>query len=64
MLVLWVPALLLYLRGRGVVLAAGAGAAALVLCLLAIGYPLQRHYLEDRFANAGPESDRRSPAWT
>jgi hypothetical protein len=51
-LVVLVPALLLHLRGRG----AGApllagGAAALLLALVAVGYPLQRHYLEQRFAN-------------
>jgi hypothetical protein len=53
-LVALVPALLLYLRGRGaqVALLAG-GAAALLLALVAIGYPLQRHYLEHRFANEG-----------
>jgi hypothetical protein len=58
LLVVLAPALLLYLRGRGAGLALTAGAAALVLCLLAIGYPLQRHYLENRFANAGPKSDQ------
>jgi hypothetical protein len=58
LLVVLVPALLLYLRGRGAGLAPTAGAAALALCLLAIGYPLQRHYLENRFANAGPKSDQ------
>jgi hypothetical protein len=54
LLVVLVPALLLYLRGRGarVPLLAG-GAAALLLALVAIGYPLQRHYLEQRFANEG-----------
>jgi len=53
-LVIVVPALLLYLRGRGTraPLLAG-GAAALLLALVAIGYPLQRHYLEHRFANGG-----------
>jgi len=53
-LVILVPALLLYLRGRGasVPLLAG-GAAALLLAQVAIGYPLQRHYLEHRFANEG-----------
>lgn len=53
------PALLLYLRGRGA--AAGIAAAAatgLVLLLLAIGYPVQRDYLEARFANDGPASER------
>jgi len=53
-LVVLVPALLLYLHGRGArpPLLAG-GAAALLLALAAIGYPLQRHYLEHRFANEG-----------
>ncbi|HEU4738146.1 MAG TPA: hypothetical protein VFS54_03570 [Solirubrobacterales bacterium] len=53
------PALLLYLRGRGT--AAGLTAAAgvgLVLLLVAIGYPVQRDYLEARFANDGPASER------
>lgn len=47
-----VPAALLLARrrgaARGVVL---GGFAALVLALVAIGYPLQRHYLEERFRN-------------
>ncbi|HWO82991.1 MAG TPA: hypothetical protein VNM38_04280 [Solirubrobacterales bacterium] len=57
-LVVLVPALLLYLRGRGsgVPLLAG-GAAALLLALVAIGYPLQRHYLEHRFANEGSDEE-------
>lgn len=53
------PALLLYLRGRGA--AAGIAAAAgvgLVLLLVAIGYPVQRDYLDARFANEGPASER------
>jgi hypothetical protein len=53
------PALLLYLRGRGtgaaIVVAAGAG---LLLLLVAIGYPLQRHYLEGRFANDGTADEQ------
>jgi hypothetical protein len=59
LLVVLVPALLLYLRGRGtrVALLAG-GAAALLVALVAIGYPLQRHYLEHRFANAGSAEER------
>ena len=53
-LVVLVPALLLYLRGRGTRAPhLAGGAAALVLALVAIGYPLQRHYLEHRFANEG-----------
>jgi len=47
-----VPAALLYLRGRGasrgVVL---GGFAALALAVVAIGYPVQRHYLQQRFLN-------------
>jgi hypothetical protein len=53
------PALLLYLRGRGA--AAGIAAAAatgLVVLLVAIGYPVQRDYLEARFANEGPAGER------
>jgi hypothetical protein len=54
-----VPALLIYLRGRGTGLAAiAAASAALVVCLLAIGYPVQRHYLENRFANDGTADER------
>jgi len=53
------PALLLYLRGRGVGTAlAGAAAAGLVVLLVAIGYPVQRDYLEARFANDGPAAER------
>ncbi len=53
------PALLLHLRDRnrgpG---AAPLAAAALLVCLVAIGYPLQRHYLEHRFANEGSAGER------
>ncbi|MFN8160633.1 MAG: hypothetical protein U0R52_06270 [Solirubrobacterales bacterium] len=46
-----IPAALLYAAGRGapraVVLAA---AAALLVAVVAAGYPLQRHYLRERFA--------------
>jgi hypothetical protein len=53
-LVVLAPALLLYLRDRGTSRAVvAAAAAALLVCLLAIGYPVQRHYLENRFANDG-----------
>jgi len=53
------PALLLFLRSRGtpVVLVAGA-AAALVVLVVAVGYPLQRHYLENRFANEGTAEEQ------
>lgn len=54
-----VPALLIYLRGRDTATAALAAASAgLVVCLLAIGYPVQRHYLENRFANDGAADER------
>jgi hypothetical protein len=56
-LVVAVPAALLFARQRG----AGRGAlvgglAGLLVALVALGYPLQRHYLENRFANDGPEA--------
>jgi hypothetical protein len=53
-----VPALLLFARRRGAarVLVLG-GLAGLVLAVLAIGYPVQRHYLESRFANDGPKEE-------
>jgi hypothetical protein len=46
------PAGLLFARSRGAarVIVIG-GFAALALLVLAIGYPLQRHYLNDRFAS-------------
>jgi hypothetical protein len=47
-----VPAGLLLARGRGAssgIVLAGFGALALVV--VAIGYPLQRHYLDERFRN-------------
>ena len=51
-LAILVPALLLFLRGRGAkAVPVATAAAGLVVCLLAIGYPVQRHYLENRFAN-------------
>jgi hypothetical protein len=47
-----VPAALLLARGRGtsrgIVV---AGFAALALAIVAVGYPLQRHYLDERFRN-------------
>ena len=51
-LVVLVPAALLYMRSRGV--ARGvvmAGFAVLALAVVALGYPIQRHYLRDRFRN-------------
>ncbi|HEU5061685.1 MAG TPA: hypothetical protein VFT79_00865 [Solirubrobacterales bacterium] len=54
-----VPALLWLLRERGAGTAVVAGGVAgLIVCLLAIGYPLQRHYLENRFANTGSADER------
>jgi len=54
-----VPALLLYARSRGASVAAlAAAASALLLGLVAIGYPLQRHYLEGRFANTGSKEEQ------
>jgi hypothetical protein len=46
------PAALLAARARGAGRAAlAAGFAALALAVVAIGYPVQRHYLQDRFRN-------------
>jgi hypothetical protein len=61
LLAIGVPALLLFLRSRGTGAAVLAGAAgALILCFVAIGHPVQRHYLENRFANDGA-ADKRIP---
>jgi hypothetical protein len=47
-----VPAALLLARGRGASRGVvAAGFAALALAVVAIGYPVERHYLEQRFAN-------------
>ena len=35
-----------------------AAAAAVAVLLVAIGYPVQRHYLENRYANAGKPDER------
>jgi hypothetical protein len=54
-----VPALLLYARSRGAGASLVTGAvAALVVALVALGYPLQRHYLEGRFANTGSKEEQ------
>jgi hypothetical protein len=57
LLFILIPAALLYARSRrasrGVV---AGGFAALTLLVAAIGYPLQRDYLGDRFANADPDT--------
>jgi hypothetical protein len=47
-----IPAALLLARGRGASRGIVAGGfAALALAVVAIGYPLQRHYLDERFRN-------------
>jgi hypothetical protein len=47
-----VPAALLLARGRGAGRGIVAGGfVALTLAMIAIGYPLQRHYLDERFRN-------------
>lgn len=51
-------ALILYLRRRGAgALTLAAASAAIVVSAVAIGYPVQRDYLEGRFANDGPEAE-------
>ena len=53
------PAGLLYARRRGASAAAvSAGFAALALAAVAIGYPVQRDYLSDRFRNDVPPEER------
>ncbi|HET9197987.1 MAG TPA: hypothetical protein VFN92_07030 [Solirubrobacterales bacterium] len=53
------PALILFLRSRGAGAALLAGAAAaLVVLLVAVAYPLQRDYLESRFANDGTAEEQ------
>lgn len=52
-----VPAALLFSRSRGVSRSAVTGGfVALALLVLAIGYPVQRDYLGDRFANSDPDT--------
>jgi hypothetical protein len=46
-----VPAALLLARARGAGRGVIAGFAALALAVVALGYPVQRHYLDDRFRN-------------
>jgi hypothetical protein len=54
-----VPALLLFARSRSAsATAILAAATALVLAVVASGYPLQRHYLDGRFANAGAHDEQ------
>jgi hypothetical protein len=53
------PALLLYGRSRGASAAVlTAAVAALFVAVVALGYPLQRHYLEGRFANTGSKEEQ------
>jgi hypothetical protein len=55
LLLVLIPAGLLYLRTRGASRrAVTAGFAVLALTIAAIGYPVQRDYLEDRYANEDP----------
>ena len=55
LIVIVIPAALLFARARGAARGVVVGGfAALALFVLALGYPLQRHYLRDRF---GPESE-------
>jgi hypothetical protein len=55
LIVIGIPAVLLFARARGAARGVVIGGfAALALLVLALGYPLQRHYLRDRF---GPESE-------
>jgi Dolichyl-phosphate-mannose-protein mannosyltransferase len=52
-----IPAALLFARNRGAPRAVVAGGfAVLVLAIAAIGYPVQRDYLRDRFLNADAET--------
>lgn len=52
-----IPAALLFARSRGLSRGAVAvGFAALALAVVAIGYPVQRDYLRDRFLNADSET--------
>jgi hypothetical protein len=54
-----VPAALWLARERGLGLnALLGGLATLLLAVVAIGYPLQRHYLDARFANTGSRDEQ------
>jgi hypothetical protein len=58
-LVVLVPAGLLALRARGATRTAiAAGFAGLAVAVVAIGYPVQRHYLDNRFLNEVPAEER------
>jgi len=59
LIVVGIPALLLYARSRGASLTPLlAATASLLIAAVAIGYPLQRHYLEGRFANTGSKEEQ------
>jgi len=59
LVVVGMPVLLLYARSRGAsVSALVVATAALLLAVVAIGYPLQRHYLDGRFANTGSKDEQ------
>ena len=59
LIVVGIPALLLYARSRGASLTPLlAATASLLIAAVAIGYPLQRHYLDGRFANAGSKDEQ------
>jgi len=56
-LVVLIPAALLYARHRGAPRSAiVVGCTVLALAVLAIGYPVQRDYLQDRFRNADSDT--------
>ena len=59
-LLVLVPAALMALRSARRLSsgAFAAGLAGLALALIALGYPLQRAYLDDRFQNTGPVEER------
>jgi hypothetical protein len=53
-----IPAALFLVWDRGFARGAViAGVALLTIGVVVVGYPLQRHYLGNRFANSGPESE-------
>jgi len=57
LLAVLIPAALLFARQRGAPRRAIVGGfAALAVAVIAIGYPVQRDYLHDRFANTNPEA--------
>ncbi len=59
LVIVGIPVLLVFGRSRGMGVSAFlATASALLLALVAIGYPLQRHYLDGRFANAGSKDEQ------